>query len=72
MKILFESAKKIKYKRGMRIAPDNGDVIYIHSTNGHYEITGFDKDNNLFKPRKYASLQGVKNYILKTYDIELI
>lgn len=64
--------KQIKYKNNIRLEMNNGDTIRINKREHKYEISGFDKDLNLFKPRVYNTLDGVKKYILRTYDIELI
>ena len=64
--------KQMKFKNGLRIEADNGDVVRINKREHKYVVSGFDKDNNLFRPHTYNSLNGVKNYILRTYNIELV
>ena len=69
---LKEDVQKIKYKNNIRLEANNGDVIRIFKREHKYVISGFDKNLDLLKPHVYNSFRGVQNYILKTYNIELM
>jgi len=66
-----DANKSIKYKNNIRIETDNGDIIRIYKRAKAYYIDGFDKNLKLFKPRRYLSFDGVKNFMNKTYNIKL-
>ena len=62
---------KMKYKNNIRIETENNDVIRINRDGFKYTITGFDKDLNLLPTKTYQTLDGVKKYMFKTYNVEL-
>ena len=64
--------KQIKYKNGIKLECDNGDVVRVNRSSKKYVVTGFNKDLDLLPQKVYQSFDGVKKYILKTYNIELI
>ena len=69
MQILKE--EKIKYKQGMRYENDDV-VIRIRRDGRQYRVEGYRKDNlDMFYSPYYASLKGVKNYLVKNFGIEL-
>lgn len=62
----------LKYKNGLRIEAGN-DIISLNKRDRAYMIYRVNKDTlKMYKPLKYQSLDGVKNFMLKTYNVELI
>ena len=66
---------KVKYKRNVRFETEDGWVVYIRQQSFKFYVSGFNKyqlDKNTEFVKYYDSFRGVKNFVKRNFDVDLV
>ena len=76
MKVIKESNedRSYKLKKGLQIWLDNDNIhLYVEKSYNKYQVMGLNRTTlETIKSPVYQSVRGIKNWLKKNYDVDLI